>query len=115
MQEGWCNKLKLCRDKNISNGVSLKCLVLSTKNWKAFEDRQPGPSSKNSLFVTGKFETNNGPIKLVLTKANPQGTNDKILILDLILEYTGGSRTADISYTTVRYDEQVSEVQYTSI
>ena len=88
---------------------------INTKDWNAFENRQPGPSTGNAFYVIGEVETNNGRIQPVLTKANPQGVNEKILILDLALEDQGGFGTADIAYRPVRYDEQISEGQYTQV
>ena len=55
---------------------------INTKDWKAFEDRQPSTSPQNAFYVIGEVETNNGRIKPVLTKASPQGINEKILILE---------------------------------
>lgn len=88
---------------------------INTKDWHAFENRQPGISKDNAFYVIGEVETNNGRIQLVLTKATPQGINEKILILDLELKDQGGFGTADIAYRPVRYDEQISEGQYTQV
>jgi len=88
---------------------------INTRNWQAFEDRQPGTSAQNPFYVIGEVETNNGAIQPVLTMAKPQGINDKILILDLTLNNTGGIGTADVSYRPVRYDEQICEAQYTDV
>lgn len=88
---------------------------INTKGWNAFENRQPGTSKDNAFYVIGEVETNNGRIQPVLTKAIPQGINEKILILDLTLEDQGGFGTTDIAFRPVRYDEGISEGQYTQV
>ena len=51
----------------------------------------------------------------VLTKAQSQGINEKILILDLALNETAEIGTTVISYQPVRYDDKISQGQYKQV
>ena len=64
--------------------------------------------------MTGEVETVNGGIVPVLQRAEPQGFNPAILILELTLENTGPG-TTDIAYRPARYEEQVEVGQYTEV
>mgnify|MGYP003649911283 CR=1 FL=1 len=97
--------------------------MIKTKDWEAWIDTQPGPGKTPRLFVTGQVETTNGAIVPVLTKREPQGINETILILDLTIEDTGKPGTDDVAFrdaykqVDIQYEnEQVAliEVSVTS-
>jgi hypothetical protein len=89
---------------------------LKTRNWAAFENRQP-PVNPEAVpfYVTGQVETVSGNIRPVLRPANPQGINPSILILELTLEDSGGGGTDDVSFRDTRYDESIRIGQYTEV
>ena len=87
----------------------------ATRNWKAWEDRQPvTPPKGATLHVSGEVETNNGGIVPVLKPKVPQGVDPSILMLDLTLNETG-SGTTDIDYRPAKYEEAVSQDEHTQV
>ena len=85
--------------------------VPQTKDWKAYENRQPGPDGP-SLLVTGKVKVAGSSQKPVLTEANPQGTVPEDLILDLTIEGKGGGEPTVVE---ADFRKKVSPGQYTSV
>ncbi len=83
-----------------------------TSNWKAVEDRQP-PGAR--LRVTGTVTTTMSNQDPRLTKANPQGINPSILLLDLTIETTGDVGSAVMGKPEVQYREDITAGQYSSV
>ena len=86
--------------------------TLNTRNWKAWEDRQPPEPPR--LNVTGEVETSNGNQTPHLAEASPQGINPEILLLDLTIT-TSGTGITVMGWKEVRFQKQVSKGQYTSV
>lgn len=87
--------------------------VVESKDWSAWEDHQPpGPVSFHVKGTVVVIATN---YRATLEKTVPQGTNPKILLLDLVVEETGdvgGDAITDIpavyseaKYTAGTYEE----------
>jgi hypothetical protein len=83
-----------------------------TSNWKAAEDRQP-PGAR--LRVTGTVTTTMSNQEPRLTKANPQGINPSILLLDLTIATTGDIGSAVMGKPEVQYREDITAGQYTGV
>lgn len=83
-----------------------------TSNWKAVEDRQP-PGVR--LRVTGTVETTRSNQDPQLTKADPQGANPAILLLDLTIETSGDVGSDVMGKRNVEYREDIRAGQYTSV
>jgi len=84
----------------------------NTKNWKAWQDLQPpGPPT---LHVTGEVETTNSNQTPHLAEASPQGTNPKILLLNLSIT-TAGTGLTVIDFKQVTFTKKISKDQYTSV
>lgn len=93
---------------------------INTRNWYAFENRQPtisdDPDDKTvGFYVIGEVETTNGAIVPALAEACPPGVNSKILILELSIQDTGGVGTTDISFREARFNKRVTLGQHTSV
>jgi hypothetical protein len=83
----------------------------NTKNWKAWQDLQPpGPPT---LHATGEVETTNSN-QPHLSEANPQGTNPKILLLNLTIT-TAGTGLTVVEFKQVAFTKRISKDQYTSV
>ena len=85
-----------------------------TRNWKAWEDRLPGPGMGVALYVTGEAETSNSNQTLHLHEAVPQGINPTILILDLTLT-TSGIGNAVMDWKSVRFEKKLSRDHYSNV
>jgi hypothetical protein len=83
-----------------------------TSNWKAVEDRQPPGVN---LTVTGKVKTTNSNQVPHLAKANPQGFNPAILLLDLSITTSGDAGGTVNGTRDVEYREDIKAGQYTSV
>lgn len=79
----------------------------NTKDWKAWENRQPSNPPGPELHVTGKVETVSGALIPVLRPTVPQGINPVIRMLDLSLQDCGLG-TDDIAYRDIHYYEAIS-------
>lgn len=85
-----------------------------TRNWKAREDRMPGPGMGVAVYVTGEVETSNSNQTLQLREAVPQGNNPTILILDLALVASGiGNPVVD--WKPVRFEKKLLRDHYASV
>ncbi len=85
-----------------------------TRNWKAWEDRLPGPGMGVAIFDTGEVETSNSNQIPHLREAVPQGINPTILILDLTLT-TSGTGNAVMDWKSVRFEKKLSREHYLSV
>lgn len=75
-------------------------------NFHAYHNTQPpGPGS---LYVVGEVETDNGALRPILRKTEPQGISPTILLLTLTIEKTGDTGTKDIAFRDARYDHEGS-------
>ena len=83
-----------------------------TKNWKAFEDRQPGPGRSPTLRVTGKVKISNTNQKPRLAEAVPQGINPTILFLDLIVDAEGVGIEPVDPWADAAFEKHVTPHQY---
>jgi hypothetical protein len=97
------------------DGPSPKVSRPRSRNWHAFENRQP-PVDPTAVrfYVKGEVETNVG-IKPVLKRAVQQGINPAILILEFTLEDEGGGDPTDIYFKDVRFDEKVMKGRYREV
>ena len=86
--------------------------VPNTRNWKAWENRQPPGPPK--LLVTGEVETTSTNQTPHLAEASPQGINPEILLLDLTITASGIGNDV-MGWKEVRFEKQVSKGQYTSV
>lgn len=75
-------------------------------NWYASHDFMPG--SPPTLHVTGKCTFGTPGFVVKLTKADPQGTNPRILILDKTVTPPTGIVPQVVTTIDVRYDEDTS-------
>lgn len=67
--------------KDKTGDTATSCHGASTSDWQAWGNVQPG--SNQTLHVTGKVSTPTGGWKVALQERFPQGTSERILILDL--------------------------------
>lgn len=88
--------------------------ALQTKDWKAYENRQPG-SDGPSLLVLGKVKITSTNQKPHLTEAEPQGTVPEDLILDLTITSEGAGIEPTDPWAEARFEKKVSPGQYTSV
>lgn len=86
----------------------------NSRDWKATEDRQPGPSGP-TLRVTGQFESTNSSQRAYLKEAVPQGINPAILILDLVIVSEGTGATVMDWKDVEPFKKNVSLGQHTSV
>ena len=86
----------------------------ATRNWKAWEDRQPSPGSGPTLHVVGEVQTSNTNQTPHLDEATPQGINPAILILDLSITTSGVGNTV-MGWKPVKFEKKVSPGQHTSV
>lgn len=83
-----------------------------SKNWKAWENRQPpGPPR---LHVTGDVETSSTNQTPVLTEAVPQGINPAILILNLTVTSSGAGNDV-MGWKQAKFEKRVTQGQYTNV
>jgi len=85
-----------------------------TRNWKAWEDRLPGPGMGIALYVTGEVETGNSNQAPHLREAVPQGMNPTILILALSTIESGVGKPV-VGWQPVRFEKKMTRDQYVSI
>lgn len=78
-------------------------LIPNVKGFSAWINTMP--MSPHELIVVGKVETNAGNLVPKLVRAEPQGINPSILILDLIIETVGDLGTSDVAYRDARFSE----------
>ncbi len=84
-----------------------------TRKWRAWLNLQPG--SENQLHVTGDVEVSATNKEPVLRRAQPQGINPKILILDLSIRELGIGEQV-ITWREAQYMEMgVAPGQYTQV
>jgi hypothetical protein len=77
------------------------------RTWFAWENRQPvGPTR---LHVGGEVETPSAHRIPKLTRANPQGINPKILILNLTIEDSGKGGVELVDYRPAYYEEPTEQ------
>jgi hypothetical protein len=84
----------------------------NTQNWKAWQNLQP--MAKTQLIVIGQVETSNSNQTPHLREHVPQGTNPKILLLDLAMEASGVGSTV-MSWRDVRFEKDITKGQHSSI
>ena len=82
------------------------------KEFKAWIDKMPG--ANNTLHVTGTVTVPTTGWQATLTEANPQGTNPKILILEVKTVKPTGPVGEVVSHVPVRYDKPQSP-DYTDV
>jgi hypothetical protein len=75
----------------------------NTRNWKAWLDLEPPTLS--TFHVVGEVEVPATNKEAVLTKADPQGTNPSILILDLAVRDTGEAGEQAMTWREAHYQE----------
>lgn len=81
---------------------SSRAAGLDAKNWGAWINRMPpGPAS---LHVVGNLMLSNPGQVPVLKPATPQGTNERVLILDLTMDQKPGMWPQVILPGQARYD-----------
>ena len=81
--------------------------------WFAWENRQPpGPAR---LHVGGEVETLSAHRIPKLTRAAPQGTNPKILILNLTIEDSGQGGAQVVDYRPAYYEEPTKPEGFTDV
>lgn len=85
---------------------------LDKDSFSAWIDKMSG---NNHLIVKGVAEVPTGGWKGSLKPANPQGTNEYVLILEAELEKPTGIVTQVISKIELRYDENPPAKQYTDV
>ena len=85
-----------------------------TRNWKAWEDRLPGPGMGVGIYVTGEVETSNSNQTPHLREAAPQGINPTNLILDLTLAASGAGNAA-MDWKSVRFEKKLPRDYYASV
>lgn len=86
----------------------------ATRNWKAWENRQPPNPPGPTIHVVGEVETTNGAIAPVLEPTVPQGINPTILMLDRTLQ-DKGIGTDDVAYRPAKYEKDVSQGEHTQV
>lgn len=87
--------------------------VQRTRNWKAWEDRLPGPGMGVALYVTGEVETSYSNQTPHLREAVSQGINPTILIFDITLTMSG-TGNAVMDWKSVRFEKKLSREHYAS-
>lgn len=84
-----------------------------TKDWKAWQNLQPGPSTP-TLMVVGQVETSNTNQTPRLSEHAPQGINRTILLLDLTISAAGAGNDV-MSWREVRFEKAIEKNQYSSV
>ena len=84
----------------------------NTKDFAAWKNLMPGSIPK--LIVVGKVETNATNMHPKLTRANPQGLNQTLLVLDLTIEEVGAGAQV-IGFRDARYEEPTSQNDYSQV
>ncbi|MFA4973033.1 MAG: hypothetical protein WC683_10485 [bacterium] len=82
--------------------------------WWAWENTMPGPGSQKSLHVLGLVMMPTPGYVLKLVKAQPQGFNPNVLILDLAITRPSGLVTQVLTLTRVEFEE-ASERLYSHV
>ena len=78
-------------------------MMLLKRTFNAWIDKMPGKPPR--LIVTGKAETPTAGWSGILARANPQGSDPKVLILDARLTAPAGPAATRISQIDLRYEE----------
>lgn len=86
-----------------------------TKEWSAWEDRQPGPGRGPTLHVTGEVKISNTNQKPRLNEASPQGINPLILILDLKIDSEGVGIEPVNPWAMAKFEKPVTKGQYSDV
>ena len=81
-------------------------------DWSAWSDRMPG--HKPTLHVKGTCTFPTGGYKTILRRAQPQGINQHILILDLKIVKPTGIVTQQITTQEAQFSEQTNAM-YTDV
>lgn len=84
---------------------------ISCSNWKVWHDRMPG--SEPTVHVVGICMVPGG-YSVKLERAEPQGFNPSILLLNSIVEEPIGLASQDIREEEVRYTEK-TRMSYTQV
>ena len=84
-----------------------------TRNWKAWQDLQPGPG-KPKLIVTGEVEVSNTNQTPHLKEHVPPGINPEILMLDLTITSSGVGNDV-MTWKEVRFEKNIKKDQYSNI
>ncbi len=87
--------------------------LLESKDWYAWLDTMP--PAPDGFHVTGSVLLPHPGVKASLKHSVPQGFNDKILFLDLVIEELPGYWPQVLTWLTVRHDEVVEGDSYTSV
>jgi hypothetical protein len=73
-------------------------------DWQAWHDRMPG--SRPTLHVTGRCEFPTSGYAVRLERGEPQGTNPRDLLLDLVVTPPTGPVTQVVTEVEARYEEE---------
>lgn len=87
--------------------------VPPSRKWNAWLDLMSMGSP--TLHVTAEVETSASNHVPKLTEAEPQGINEKILILDLDIVDSGSPGTQVVGYRDVRFRKPAERNQYTHV
>ena len=94
-------------------GGCLPCRGAETRDWYAWINLMPPPPE--DLHIVGEVYVPNPGVEPLLTPKVPQGTNPKILLLDLHLIQQPGIWPQVFVWKPVRFDKVVSGMQYTQV
>jgi hypothetical protein len=85
------------------------------EGWNAWINRQPGPGSTPTLYVTGKFEVPTGGYSMELSKSEQQ-EDGNVLRLELNVSSPGPDDivTQAVEQKDVRYEEQ-TDIAYKKV
>ena len=82
-------------------------------NWEAILDKQPPRPAR--LRVTGQCEFPTAGYTVKLKRADPQGINPDILLLEKVVQEPKGQVAQVVTTVDVRYDEDPAQRDYTHV
>jgi hypothetical protein len=86
-----------------------------TKDFSAWEDRQPMGGNNPTLHIAGRGRISSTHQKPKLTETVPPGINPAILLMDLTIETSGAGIEPTDPWAPVKFEKPASKGQVTEV
>ncbi len=95
---------------SVEKGTVVSCKGRDTRDWYAWNDRMP--PKPDYFHVVGEVQVPNPGVFAMLCPKVPQGTNPKILLMDLILVQQPGIWPQVITWVIAKYEKFIVNTYY---